>query len=234
MDRYPNDVFLQVGDPSGKRILNPGQVLESSDNEIVIELTKPINHEFTPNQGLLLFFEDKREFKQQPAEFQNWLTSESSDSPAVSNDSIIDTETQVVTESEVQTEQNLTLVIKTIGEPISAESRQCYRTSTVLSQRFARIAKEECPLMDISMTGLSAISKEAFTIGQSLEISITWEDQEFAGIVTVQSILELDDTRTRYGFHCIDQDPQCRELQKGLGKMSIALQREQLRRQSGQ
>jgi hypothetical protein len=47
----------------------------------------------------------------------------------------------------------------------------------------------------------------------------------------MQSIRILKDGRTRYGFHALEARTGSRDnLQKGLGQISAAVQREQLRR----
>ena len=47
------------------------------------------------------------------------------------------------------------------GEPVSAESRQCYRVLTLNADLSVQIGHEEgCQLLDISMIGFSAIATE--------------------------------------------------------------------------
>ena len=51
------------------------------------------------------------------------------------------------------------------GEPVSAESRDCYRVSTVLTDLTAKLGTEEgCPLLDVSATGFGVAATGRYHI----------------------------------------------------------------------
>ncbi len=70
-------------------------------------------------------------------------------------------------------------------------------------------------------------------MGQTLDVTLHFEDEDFSGQMVVQSTRQLDGDRTRYGlrgvFGAKDEDP----LRVGLTRMALAIHRQRRRRNSG-
>lgn len=197
--------FVQVPNDSGHRVLHPAKVCGQVDGIFTAELQEG-GVEFEEGQGVLLYFEKRRDFMKQPA----CITT------------VDETEPKVVFSFETQ------------GEAVSAESRQCYRVSTVMADMTAKFGNEEmCPLLDVSATGFSAIASTPYRIGDLVDAVLELEGTQFAGKVAVQSIRELTKGRIRYGTHCADDAKHANSLKIGLNKISMFVQRQQLQRLSG-
>lgn len=87
--------------------------------------------------------------------------------------------------------------------------------------------------MDVSVTGFSVISPERYQVGQQIQSTIDSGGNQFKGSASVQSIKMLPIGKTRYGFHCSDNRGRKGGLAEGLQKLSMEMQRLQLRRRSG-
>jgi hypothetical protein len=126
------------------------------------------------------------------------------------------------------------LGFETTSEPVSAERRQSYRVSTVMSDLTAKLASEDaCPLLDVSMTGFSVIAAKGHPLGSVVEATLRYDDEQYTGTVCILSIRELKTGQTRYGVHCMDDKKSGGNIQKGLRHMSMTIQRQQLRRLVG-
>ena len=126
------------------------------------------------------------------------------------------------------------LVVKFIGGVVSAETRREHRVSTIDAGLSATLNTEDgCGLQDISMSGLGLISGRKHSIGDTLDVTLHFEDEGFSGRVVVQCVRQLDGERTRYGlrgvFDTKGEDP----LRTGLMRMIMWIQRQHLRRISG-
>ncbi len=156
-------------------------------------------------QELLIYYEIKREFMQQPARIH------------------------ALDASEEQT----VVCFETLGDPISAESRQHYRVSTITAQIQAQIAEEEgCKVLDISSTGFAAVSRQSFAIGETVAAVIEFDDYHCEGRASVQSVRARPDGSFRYGFLSIN-GKDGGAFQEALNELSLEVQRIQLRRLSG-
>ena len=82
--------------------------------------------------------------------------------------------------------------------------------------------------MDVSLTGFSVISPKKYRVGRGVTATFRYEDLQHTGHVYIQSMRPRRDGRFRYGVHCVS-----REFQAVMQKISMALQRQQLRRISG-
>lgn len=194
--------FVQIPNESKQRTLHPAEVVGFSDNTYTAELEEE-NLSLVGELDVLVYYEDKRVFMQQAAHVGSVM----SNNP------------------------KLIIEFQTTGEPVSAESRQCYRVSAVMAGLTADFGSEKnCPLLDVSCTGLSVIASKAHNIGNLVDTRLKYEGKEYAGKSTVQSIRELSKGRIRYGLHCIKEKQATADLARGLEYMTAALQREQLRR----
>ena len=86
----------------------------------------------------------------------------------------------------------------------------------------------------ILITGFSVNASQLFKIGTLLEAVLRYEDERCSGTACVQSIRELNDGKIRYGLHCpVEDSGSNSDLTRGLRNISFAIQREQMRRLSG-
>ena len=200
-----SSLFVDVAGGSKQRILHPATILAAKPDLYTAELK---DEQLSVNEGqeILIFFLRGHEFLQQAATI----------------DKIIEIEPYLVIEFE------------TIGQAASAENRQEYRVSTHGADMTVKIGEEnDCQLLDVGCGGLSAAATEQYEIGRVLNITLKYEDVEYAGPVTVQSIREMSNGRTRYGLASVDRVGVPNSLTKGLPKVFMSLQRAQLRRMAG-
>ena len=197
--------FVQIPNASGQRILHPARVCGQVDGVLTAELEER-DIEVEEGQGVPVFFEEHREFLQQPACIQ------------------------AVDEADAK----IIISFETKGEAVSANSRQCYRVSTVMTGMTASLGDEtSCPLLDVSATGFAAIAGSIYNIGDLVDAVLELDGQEYSGRIAVQSVRELSKGRIRYGTHCADDGKGSDALKSGLSKVSMFVQRQQLQRLSG-
>lgn len=199
-------LFIRFANESSNRLLHPTTVTDTagSDNYTV----KPENPELSlqAEQEILVYFEKKRQFMQQPA----------------------------TVEALMEGEEGTVAVLKTLGEPVSAESRQCYRVSTVLSDLTATFdGVDGCSLRDVSVTGFAVLSKKQYKTGQVLDAELRFEGKRYTGKTSIQSVTEVPDGVYRYGVNCVKATASAQALSKGVQQISMSVQRQQLNRLSG-
>lgn len=199
------EVFLQLPSEADKRILHPGEITGAEEDIWVGKFAEP-HLKVAGGDDMLLYYEIERKFSKQPVSI---LAVDRSDmQPSVS--------------------------FKTAGEPVQAEDRECYRISTVSAEMTTTLGTEsDCPLTDISANGFSALAERSYVIGQKLSIMLPFEGQTYTGTAVVQSIKPLTKPWTRYGLSWVGDKIDGGDLEDGAHKMSMAMQREQLRRRSG-
>lgn len=199
-------LFVQVSTDAHKRILHPAKVKESGKGIFTVEMDEP-GLEFTPGQDIVVFYDLRGEFVQQVARVSAVLT----------------------------TAPRAVFGFETMGAPVSAESRQCYRVSTVVAELMAKVGEEDnCPLLDVSATGFSVMSSRQYPIGASLAITLRFDGVAFSGTASVLSVKELAAQKWRYGLHCLEErKPGGNHLKNGLRRISMEVQRQHLRRRAG-
>lgn len=135
----------------------------------------------------------------------------------------------------LQTEPAWMIVFETIGDPVSAESRQSYRVCTAVADLSAKLGSESgCQVLDVSTTGFSAMARRRYPPGAVLAAVMRFEDQQFSGTVTVQSIRSHGPDHYRYGCQVVTDRLICGgKLAKGLEQISSTLQHRHLRRLRG-
>ena len=195
--------FLQIPGNSKKRILHPAKIVGFTEGLHTAELEEA-DLPITAEQEILVFYESNHSFLQQPA----WVTDVFEGGPKFMSEFTI------------------------IGEPMSAENRQTYRVSAVMTGLTVELGEEKkCPLLDISSTGFSLIAGETYEIGNIVDAVVRYDGKEHKGTVCVQSIRPLSEGRIRYGLHCVNDPKQpSGGMSTGLQHVSLSLQREQLRR----
>jgi len=194
-------VFLQVTDDSEERVLHPviiSKIIGDEGYTYICELDRKEELSCEEDVAAFIYFEGARTFMQQSIRICS------------------------VTEAESKVE----ITIKTTSDPVSADCRECYRVSTVMLDLTVTVADEEdCPLLDVSASGMSATTTTPLKRGNEIPVRLSYGGQEYAGEVIVQNACERDTGRIRHGFHCVE-DRRCGgDLQKGLQVVSTAVQR---------
>ena len=162
---------------------------------------------FEKDQEVLMYFTGKREFMQQIGRIVE------------------------IIEPEEGSDESITFQIQPIGDPISAESRQHYRVSTINAELSARLGEEEdLKVQDLSSTGFAVLASREYQIGQTVQVAIARGDEQCHGLASVQSIRNLGVGRIRYGMRAIESDPHTGVFLQTLQRISLAVQREQLKR----
>ncbi len=196
--------FIRLPADSNERILHPAKVAGQEDG-IYTARVGDAGLPLTEGLDVLIYYEKDRQLMQQPAHVL-----------AISAD-----------------EPGLVIQISTTGGPVSAESRQYYRAWAVMSELTVEFGEEsECPLLDVSCTGFAVAAMEPHQIGGLVDAVLRFEGTEYRGAVCVQNKRELTKGRTRYGLLCFDSRDFW-ELRRGLHRLNLSLQQEQLRRLAG-
>ncbi len=198
-------VFLQISDESKDRVLHAGKVIGVEDNTYTCELARKEEISCQEGQAVFIYFEDHRTFMQQSARIC----------------------------SIAEAGSKLEITLETTSDPVSSETRQSYRVSTVILNITVAVAGEkDCPLLDISATGMAAITTSRHKLGAELPVVLSYDERKYTGKAIVRSDRELGTGRFRHGFHCVE-DRRCRgNLQRGLGQVSASVQRLLIRRMS--
>ncbi len=201
--------FMQLPGNSKQRVLHPVRVIGLVDETYTVEAQED-DLLVKPNMDVVLYFEQNREFMQQPGRI------EAVDDAAGGGGS-----------------QSL-ISLKVTGTPVSAESRQDYRVSSVITGYRADVnAEKACQVLDVSRTGLSVVCTAGYTIGSLVDVSIVEDGNTHSGSACVQSVRDLGKGQTRYGLYCVDDRKSQGTLAEGLQQASMRLQRDQLRRLAG-
>ena len=191
-------VFLQPTDDSKERVLHPGQIISAEDYTYICEFDRKEEMSWEEDVAAFIYFQDARTFMQQSVHICS------------------------VTEAE----SKLTITIKTTSAPVLADCRECYRVSTVMLGLTVTVADEEdCPLLDVSASGMSATTITPLKLGNEIPVRLSYGGREYAGKVIVQSAYERDGGHIRHGFSCLE-DRRCGgDLQQGLQVVSASVQR---------
>ena len=201
------DLFVRIPNETPTRVLHGAKVTGINDNLFSLELEEE-GVVLEEKSEILVYYHRNREFLQQSARVETVTT----------------------------LDPKGIIAIELHGEPVSAESRECYRVSTVLSGLSATFGPEEnCKLNDVSITGFSVTAAEKYEIGAHVSAIIEYEGESFSGTACVQSVRELGEGRIRYGLHCVSNEAEGGfDLQRGLRQIGTAIQRQQMRRLSGE
>jgi len=221
MPAIGNEIFIQTPSEAKGRILHPGHVVGVNQSVYTL-LLEEADLQFSPGQEVLVYFEQYRSFMQQAARISALIDHEEASPEASSANDAPAMEDSV----------GSIIGLETVGEPSSAESRDTYRVSTLLAQLTADVLNEEdCALVDVSATGFAIITKQHLQVGQVVPVCPKFEGKKFEGEACVQSIRHLGDGRIRYGMHCVTKRG-AGMLMRGLQQISMAIQRQQLKRMS--
>ncbi len=204
MVKEGSPVYLGLDDSPGGHVLHAGIITAIAGDRWTIEFE---NSELPikSGDGWLIYYHEIQEFVQ-----------------------------RVQIEEQSKKGPRLRVVMKVIGDVASPDTRQEYRVSVIDAGLMATLDTEEgCTIQDISMSGLGLVSGRKHLIGQTLDVTLYFEDEDFSGQMVVQSTRQLDGDRTRYGlrgvFDAKDEDP----LRIGLTRMALGIHRQRRRRNSG-
>lgn len=206
MPKKDDKVFYRIPNEQGgkKQILHAGVVLSLEEEVCVVQLDEPCAAVEVNLDGFL-HFEQKQKFFQQAVR----VVSKESDEPSV-------------------------FALKLQGQPVSAESRQCYRVSCLGAGIKATVADEkDCEIVDVSATGLAFYAMSAYEIGRQVRITFFYNGEEYMGQCTIQSMRRVSAKLTRYGVHCGDTKSKTDTLARSLASINQSIQRDQLRRLAG-
>lgn len=198
-------VYLGLDYPSSDRVLHAGIIAAIAQDRWTIEF-EDSKLPIKTGDGLLIYYHDIQGFVQQ----------------------------LVKIEEQSKKGSRLRVVMKLIGDVVSAETRQEYRVSAIDTGLTATLGIEaNCAVQDISISGVGLVSGRKYSIGQTLDVTLHFEDEDFSGQAVVHCIRQLDGNRTRYGFRgafdAKGEDP----LRTGLMRMIMWIHRQHLRRISG-
>ncbi|MHC4428162.1 MAG: PilZ domain-containing protein [Planctomycetota bacterium] len=197
-------IFLNLPNQSKQRILHPATVKETKKRGYTAELEEP-DVAIQAGQDLFVYYELKRKFVKQPARI----------------------------DAVMQTDPVLVVGFQITGEPMSAESREWFRVSTVMANLTASVgAESECRLLDVSTAGFAVEATKRYEVGQIVPVTLRYEGSQFSGQARIQSMRQMNKGRFRYGLHAIEDKASGGDLRKGQQHISAAIEREQLRRLS--
>lgn len=221
MIRAGDRFYVQIPNQSGKRILHPATVVEHEDSKYTaeVEVSSP---PLEAGNDIIIFFELKKEFMQQSGRIDMIKPSDEPTDDSVDNS------------SQTNRFQGTTIGFQLVGEPVSAENRQCYRVSTVMVDLTATLEGEaNCHLLDISSSGFSLLSTREHAYGSLVEVTLEYGQNKYSGQARIQNIIEHPRGVFRYGLYGIEDKKVDSELTKGRQVISMDIQRLQLRRRTG-
>lgn len=199
-----DEVFVHFAGGTRVRTLHAGEVEQQHDRVIAVRYAEPEGLPTEPAHAMIVYFHGPDEFMQQPGEPVGFET-EAGETVAA---------------------------IRLLGEPVSAESRRCFRVSTVLADYSADFGKVGvCKIADVSAEGVAFIAPRKLSPGECVEIKLTVLGRSSTGRGFIQSIRQVRDGY-RYGLLCTD-DAGMGGLDKELQRLTMDAQRTQLRRLSG-
>jgi hypothetical protein len=194
-------IFFNIPDVSDERVLHRAKIITVKENLYTSELEEE-GLDLKDEMGLFIYFKLDRQFMRQAARIG----------------------------SVIENESNTLVEFETIGEPFSAENRQALRISSVGADLKATFgAEENCEVVDISATGFAVYGTKEHAIDSRVEATLTFEGETFKGAVSIMAVVKRKG-RIRYGVHYIDDPKAGTSLKKGLGRITMAIQRKQLSR----
>jgi hypothetical protein len=203
--REGSPVYLGLDDASGVRVLHAGIIAAIAQDRWTIEF-KDSKLPIKTGDGWLIYYHESQDFAQRRVQIEE----KSKEGPP------------------------LRVVMKVIGDAVSVDVRQEYRVSAINAELTATLGTEEdCAVQDISMSGLGLVSGRKYSIGQTLDVTLHFEDEDFSGRVVVQCSRPFDGNRTRYGLRGVFDAKGGDPLQTGLMRMVTGVHRQHLRHISG-
>jgi hypothetical protein len=140
----------------------------------------------------------------------------------------------VVGEKQDDDGTRITLELETTGDPVPAETRECYRVSCYAADVKAQLGEdpETCEVLDVSATGFAIVSGAEYSVGQTLQATLYHNGTPVQGKAVVQSYRAFG-KQNRYGFRVVYDERPTATLKKDLSRINLVVQREQAARLSG-
>lgn len=123
--------------------------------------------------------------------------------------------------------------LETVGTPVSAESRKCYRVSEPLIELTCTFhGRVYCTLEDVSVKGFAVVTTDTLSIGDTVEaVLFDMRDRPSSGPVVIRSVRSVPEGY-RYGVEVCEPAYRGARLQRVVSSLSQAVQRQELRRLS--
>ena len=132
-------------------------------------------------------------------------------------------------------QRELRLDLRPVSEPVSAESRECYRVSAHAAHVVAHLGDgPPCEVVDVSASGFSFYTREAYEAGHALRATLLDHGAAIDGFVRVRNVRRTRNGRLRCGVSCIEDGHGTSALSRALTRLNLALQRKQLARRAEQ
>ncbi len=130
-------------------------------------------------------------------------------------------------------QRELCLDLRPVGEPVSAESRECFRVSAHAARVMAHLGDSPaCEVVDVSASGFSVYTREEHEPGHALRATLLHEGAAIEGFVRVRNVRRTRGGRLRCGVSCIEEANGSSRLSRALTRLNLALQRAQLARRA--
>ena len=198
-----SEIFLQLPDEDGRRVLHPTRVTEHTDAGLVL-VTGAVEEGLEEGATRTAYFKVDGRFVKQPATLRS-----------------------VAHEVELD---GFFLTVELLGEPVDAEARQAFRVSCVGCAITATLGHEtDCMVIDTSATGFGVYATQLLGFGDLVDVELHHGGETVRGRCSVQSIRRVGGDTVRYGMVAVDGDGD-RGLVKALPRVNAKLQREQMRR----
>ncbi len=198
-------VYLRRDDPSSGRVLRPGIIAAIAQDRCTIGFE---NSELSIKTGdeCLIYHYEFQEFVQRRARV----------------------------EEQSETGPHSRVVMKFIGDAVSADTRQEYRVSTINTGLTVTFDNEEgCTIQEISMSGLGLVSDRKYSIGQILNVTLHFEGEDYSGQMVIEWDRQIDGDRTQYGLRGLFDAKHSDTLRIGLMRFTGAVHRQNLNRVFG-
>lgn len=227
-----SDVLFQEPTCETRRLRRSVVVDVSPDDFSIQFVAEPFD--FTLEQEVLMYFNGKSEFMQQIGRIKEIIQpGAASDTSEAGEGEQQDAAAAPAAEDAggaASMAGAVTFTIEPVGDAISAENRQTYRVSTISADVEATVGKEDVQVQDLSATGFAVVASTDYQLGQTIDVEIQYEEEQCHGVASVQSLRNLGPGRIRYGLRAIEEDPHTGVFLQTLQRISLAVQREQLKR----
>jgi hypothetical protein len=208
MLRSGQEMFVSFAGGSKVRVLHHAKVESRVDDLLTVRYSDPDGLPGERPEQVTVFFDGPKEFMQQPGQV---VALETPEEPG---------------------QEGLLTAVRVLGEPVSAETRQCYRVGTVLADYKAKLGRlGTCKLVDVSAVGVGFLCEQKLSLGEQTTIELSLGGRTSRGLGFIQSIKEVAGGY-RYGLLCLEDHGQG-GLAKGLQQLTMDAQRTQLRRLAG-
>jgi hypothetical protein len=197
-------IFLRFDSKPKGRLLAAGTVVSVEGQRWTVDF-EPRRQAIEVGEEKLVYYNRGREFLEQTVQ----LEAEESSGPASR------------------------LILLGIDEPVSVGTRSEDRVDTTGCGLEATLAGDSnCPVQDVSLSGLAVIATRAHPVGSRVGIAIRFGDEEFVGEVEVRVSIPLADGRTQHGLLGVFDGAAGKRLESGLTRMTLEIQQQKLKRKS--